>query len=285
MRRKYKSLLGSQRSSFFKEAKSRPEKFRSQRVKFRRRYATSLLTTWGVRVWALTKVLLVLGIVGLAVLKGQSFWETSRWLKIAGVQFVKPPTPALRAFLDIQPGDNIMDLKPNQLEKAGMAKFKQLKNLKIGRRLTRHVVVDFEYRTPFALLEVAGKNIGVDATGVVFPIDELKLTEPLPPTLAGFSPSAELSGTMAALSTIQKEVPEFYSLIKILKTDRMQPLRVVLKNDVVIYWGEMESSNVVGRTENILKVLSQFTPKKSFASLRFVTDDRLVMDSQWMPKK
>ncbi len=281
---KFKSILGSNRPSYFRESKSRPIKSRSQKIKFRRRYASSVATEIGGRLWTLTKMTTSLIVLGASIYYGQILWTQSSFFKISQVRFVTIPPLGLPEFLGLKAGQNIFNFNEGPLEMSALSKFPELESIDIVRGLSRDVTVEIEYRKPLATLEWNGKKMAVDRGGVVFSLDEAVSAEKPQPELAGFVPGPDLVQAMAALSTVSQELPDFYSLIKIIKTDKMQPLRLVFSNTSVVYWGDLETETIVGRAKKVQHVFREFSPKKPLAAIRFVTDDRLVLDQNWVQK-
>jgi hypothetical protein len=61
----------------------------------------------------------------------------------------------------------------------------------------------------------------------------------------------------------------------------MQIVRVALDDNVVVVWGAMNENDVVERAQNLLRLRNEFTNGHKPATLRFVANDRVIIDANW----
>ena len=79
----------------------------------------------------------------------------------------------------------------------------------------------------------------------------------------------------------QKKVPAFFDVVKKLETDKLHALHVELSDGVTVDWGDLEPDAAVDKARNVLRLMEFFSPGRTPARLRFVTEDRIVMDASW----
>jgi cell division septal protein FtsQ len=277
--------LRSSRGGFFSEPERRsPEKRRSQRVRFRRAYASSVMKrTWG-------NFLKVAGgsvVIGGLIYGGVSawrFWEGSTTLRVAAVTFDGDIPPTLTAQFPVKTGTHLFNVKSKKIEEALLAKFPELETLDISRGLDRTLVVTGRYKKAEALYESDGKTMGVMSDGTLFPLAAHNPQAENLVVLAGKTGPAARLQQLKALSAWKNDVPEFSALVKRIETDNIGAVRVVLEGGIVVQWGEMNENEFVVHAGNILNVLDRFTPARTPASLRVISTNRIVMDPNWKQK-
>jgi cell division septal protein FtsQ len=255
---------------------------RKQRVRFRPRYAGSLLRSVGKGLWLLFRVAVVGGAVAWAGVAGMRYWKTSSSLRVKSIVFAGDVPAALRASFPVKPNENLFLIHPRVLEKDALQKFPELRTLSVRRALNRDVIVTGAYRVPVARSRANGRDLGVDANGELFPLSGITPAPDLPTIEAPYL--ADRQALVRCLDAWKKHAPKFNSLVKKLETDRMGKLSVEMTDDVLIDWDELELDHVVDRAEKILKLRAMFEPKKFPATLKFVTDDRIVLSANWAKK-
>ncbi len=261
----------------------RPMKFRPQRVKFRRRYANSIVSTWTRRAALLLRAVLVVAALAFGIFKTREFWASSSWVRVVAVQTSGDVTPEMTASLGLNPGLNIVTMKPSEIEEKTLASHLEFERFVVRRTFRRSLTVDGTYRSSVASLENSSGPKYLSAEGVVFSLPAGVRTD-REPVWTGDMSGVDLRRAAAALEALKKNSPEFYKRVKFLKTDRIQPLRLILDSDVVVIWGDFEAFSASARASRIMDVLTRYEPKKAYASLRFIADDRVVMDAQWREK-
>jgi hypothetical protein len=90
---------------------------------------------------------------------------------------------------------------------------------------------------------------------------------------------------LACLAAWSSKQPTFSSQITECETDTIHRLQVKLADGTVIDWGALDPRVLSLRTQRVMRVLENYHPAKTPATLRFVTDDRLVMDANWAATK
>lgn len=276
----------NKRGAFFREpARRSPEKKRSQKVKFRPRYAESVLKRTGTRFLQAATIAMVAFILGYAGLAGWKFWQASSTLRVKSIQFGEQVPAKLRASFPLKAGDHLFDAELSEIEENMAKNFPELEELSISRRINRSLFVDAKYKDPQALYEADGKMFGVYRDGTLFPVREENMPAEKRPILTGKAGLHTRQAVVNALNIWKKDAPEFSGLVKRLETDNIGAVRVVLEGGAVIHWGEMNEKEFLIHAENILKILDRFTPAKTPAVLRVVSKNRIIMDSNWTPKQ
>jgi cell division septal protein FtsQ len=283
MGKRTKSIFGSARASFFREPRRRrdPAVRRSQKIRFRRRSARSALRHAARSAWAFVQVGGVLGLAAWGIYEGREMWTKSEWLRVQNIAYEGDIPESLSGFLGLKRGQNLDLLNLTRKEADALKKYPELKSISISRTLMRGILVEGEARAPVALSEQNGHRVGVDEYGVVFPFSAKRPAPDDLPVIVAPSVDDRVRAVNCLLEW-KRAAPRFYSLVKNLETDRMHAFHVELSNGVEVYWGEMDLEHVNIRARHILKLMESFAPKKTPAHLRFVTDDRMVIDANWV---
>lgn len=281
---KYRRLLGSSRGGHFKEPRRKKLKFtssqRRQSLSLRGRYGKLLLQKIGGGLWAISKIVLIAGTAAWVLSMGLHAARQTKTLDLKSVVYEGAIPEALPQFLPFKPGQNIFSIKPSKWEVAAKAKFSEIEEISIYRTLFRNVVVDVTPRTPIALVIETDGPRGVDKNGVVFPMKVIPV-EKLPSLQAQ---NQESRNSLAAfLIAIKSGSPELHKKIESLSLENGW-MEVGLGGGVVVEWGRVDEKNIFDKAKNILRLLTEFSPTKIPAKLRFVTDDRIVMDGHWEGK-
>ncbi len=286
MRSTKKSLFGSKRPRIFREPKKRsPSLFykRKQRVKFRPRYAGSVVKKMGKSFALLTLGAGAMLAIGWTTVKGAQYWKQSERLRVKQVVFSGELPASLKGSFKVGAHDHLLKIHPLLLEKESLEKFPELKRISIRRTLDRSLIVNGTFRRPIAKLESPGKELGIDNDGIVFALGELLDLPANLPVIECAYPS-DRTTVLGILDRWQKDVPNFYSLVKKVETDRMRELYVELTDGVTIEWGNISDANIVQQSQRVLTLREKFTPQKTPAKLILVTTDRIVMDANWKSK-
>lgn len=259
------------------------ERKRSQRVRFRRRYVNSVARDMGTRILQVSTVALSLGIFFYAAVAVTKFSKTTPLLRIAQVDYLNDIPKNLPAALALEANGRLFSFDESALAAQGLMQFPQLKELSIRRTWNRHVKVSGTYRVPVARVDRGGRAGFVDVDGNIFSLS----SEESPPeteklvTIQGATGSETLKPMLLGLERLRREVPEFYSLIKSAETDRMQIVRITLDDNVTVVWGEMKEQDVIERAQNLLRLRNEFSHGHKPATLRFVANDRVIVDANW----
>ena len=137
-------------------------------------------------------------------------------------------------------------------------------------------------RDPISLITKNGITYGVDLDGIVFPIHDYNQPENPLPFFVGFKKDSPLFQRWAhSLSVLKNEFPEFYSQINRLETDTILTVNVVLNNGVIVDWTGMKPTRIADQTKNVLRIFDHYRPTGSPATMRFVTEDRIVINRNW----
>ncbi len=279
---KYRKLLGSQRGGHFRESKKK-FKFSSRRrqsVRFRGRYAKSVAQKAGTTLWMAAKFILVIAVVAWIAGMGMHLYHQSTFFRVQSVIFEGEVPDELRAFLPLKPGQGFFSVEPSKWEKEAAGRFPEIKEISISRTLRRNVVVDVRCRVPVAYLSDHNRGTGIDAEGEIFPVHETG--EPaveILPTMKT-APLAQRLMMAQLLLSWKRESPDFYALVEEIGTDQGD-LETRLRGGIQLNWGSIDEKNMIDKAKNILRLMDQYTPIKGPAKLAFVTDDRIVMDSNW----
>lgn len=275
------------RSRFNKSSSSsRPVYFRqkrSQKVRFRSRYASSLLKNTGLIVFQLLKIGIVLGSLGVGSFYSWSFWKTSTLFQVKAVQFEGELPQALIENFPIQKGNHILKIHPSQLEVDFKKQFPVLSSFSIHRQINKTVVVTGKFRAPIAMLQEGGVNKGLDSNGIIFPL-EVGMSVEGYPLIDGKVESPSMKRLAEALSQIQKESPKFFLLLKKIKTDKIPTIQFELSDGVLVDWPRIIGQDVRETSEGLLAFRDQYEPFKMPAKITVISKDRIVMDANWKPK-
>ncbi len=280
----FKSLFGSKRSRILHEPKRKKHLLsfeRKQKVKFRSRYAGSLAKRAGIWVGNAAALTAIVGGCAWLAASGQKYWKKNDFLRIKSVVYSGEVPDALKSGLTIRAGDNILLIHPFQLEKEALARFSELKEISVRRNLNKIVTIDGKFRKPIALTHVHGKEFGVDAEGIVFPLP--KSFAPADAALPSIEAVnlADRKARLQDLSTWKKSFPNFYSLVKKIETDRMRSVTVELSDGVSIRFGNYEDVALELTTKHLLKLRDLYKPAKTPALLTVISPERIVMDANW----
>lgn len=279
-----RSLFGSKRGRFIKETKRSSTKTRSQRVKFRRRYASAQLKSVQSFLIGTLKIGFSVAVLGWAGFFGWSFLKSNPYFRIQDVFFEGDIPPGLPQLMAIKTGDNIFKIKSGDKISAAMKEYPQLKSLKINRGIDRRVMVKGVYREPVALVETASGVRGLDEGGLVFSLTESKFPWHDLPFYSASGPEPIQQKSLNFLLEMKNSSADFYSRLKQIETDKMGMLRLTMKDETAVKWGEMDPSALRLRVTRLMKIFERFEPIKQPAALLFVTDDRIVMSANWKQK-
>jgi cell division septal protein FtsQ len=228
------------------------------------------------------QIVVVLGALFVIVAGAARVWEKAKLFQVKAVSYAGDIPEKLPAILRLAPGQNIVTLKPSDLERLGLKAFPELDALRVTRRIDKTVAVSGRYRREVAVLERNGKPFGIDAGGVIFPIGPKNPAKEGRPVIVG-NPGNDAADIAAALARLETRHPDFYLAIKEIKTDRILPVSLTLNDGVGVIWGRLAAEDVEEKMTNVMRVRQKFTPKKLPAVIRFVENDRLVVDANWKP--
>lgn len=271
----------SRNVKFRVERRSRP---RPQRVRFRRRYASSLMRQLTSHLWTVLQLAFIGAVLVGGGLFAFRFWKSSPALKITQVTFKGDIPERLKPELARLVSKNILSLRPAKLEREFLLKFTELKNLSIRRHWDRSVNVTGAFRKPAAFLFQDGRRMGVDLEGCVFPTVHTSFLGIERPVLVVLERSASLAEPVSSLYFIEQRVPAFHRLIEKVEMDRMKNVTFFLKDGVIVHWTDLNEDEIVEAAENVLRLHDAYAPKKSPAVLKVVAPDRIVMDENWLPR-
>lgn len=287
-KKKGSHLLRSSRGQFFNGRSSSKRLSiggkRHQKIRFRHQYVTAVLKDVGFRFWNFLKWFVVIGSVAWGSIFLVHFWQTSPYLRIRGIKFIGDIPTKLPEVVSFRPGENIFFVNTSREEKDILREFPELKSVSLWRTPLREIVVSSEFRIPVAVCEKEGELSGIDSSGFIFPFTKENQAKEFLPLIRGFR-KGDLPGLMKDLLLLKKETPDFYSLIIRLETDTMNSINFELRDQIFIFWGELEERNLILKAKRVGEVLERFVPLKKPAKLRFVTENRLVIDSSWMAKE
>lgn len=260
-------------------ARSTNDRRRVNRVKFRRRYAAARIKSLGEFTWIASRLAVVSGV--LIWLGGVAWrqWEDSPYLKIQAIRFEGDIPVRYPATLPVKEGMGLFSFDADKLERDGVRRFSEFRDLSVHRTIDRTIVVRGRFREPVALLGSAAAPTGIDAFGQAFPIPRGHAPATHLPVID--APAAERANAVAVLSAWERKLPKFFGVVKKLECDRMRTFRVELSDGVSIEWGSLEIATAVEKGRKILTIMKSFSPEKTPARLIFVTEDRIVMDAAW----
>ncbi len=281
---KYRRLLGSSRGGHFKEPRRKKLKFtsaqRRQSLSLRGRYGKLLLQRIAAYVWAIAKIVFIAGAAAWGVSFGVHAVRETKTFQLKSVVFDGHVPDGLPAFLPFKEGQSLFSLTPSKWEASAQEKFPEIEDISIHRTLLRNVVVDVKQRTPVAQTMIEDRVYGVDTNGVVFPVKEFP-AEKLP-TLQASHREGRVA-LVSFLSSLKSKAPELLEKVESLsfKEGRVE---MGIGGEIVVDWGPFDEKNMFDQAKNILRLLTEFSPVKVPAKLRFVTKDRIVMDAHWRGK-
>jgi cell division septal protein FtsQ len=249
-------------------------------VKFRRRYAAARAKALGEFAFVTTRLAVVAAVLVWVGGLGWRAWQESDYLRVQGVRFEGDIPSRLPPAIPIRDGMRLFDFNSSRLEEETLRRFVELKDVSIRRCLDRTVVIKGEYRDPVALL-ASPSLVGIDAFGVAFPLPKAKI--PARPLAVIDAPARERANAVAVLRLWERKLPAFFDVVKKLECDRMRAFRVELSDGVMVEWGSLDSATAVEKARKVLRLMTAYAPDKAPASLKFVTDDRIVMDAAWRP--
>ena len=251
---------------------------RVNRVKFRRRYAAARLKSLGEFTWIASRLAIVACVIVWGGGMAWHAWRDSDFLRVQGVRYEGDIPQRLPATIPIREGIGLFSFSAKDLEVEAARRFVELAEVSIGRGLDRTVVVHGRYRAPVAILAAAVPT-GIDASGTAFPIPRGRAAVPGLPVID--APVKERAKVVACLAVWERKLPAFFGVVKKLECDRMRSFQVELSDGVIIDWGTLDTADAVEKGKKILRVMTSFSPEKAPARLKFVTEDRIVMDSAW----
>jgi cell division septal protein FtsQ len=252
---------------------------RVNRVKFRRRYAAARLKAAGELFWIASRLAVVSAVLVWAGGMAWHGYRQSEFLKVQGVRYDGDIPARLPATIPIKTGIGLFTFDADKIEREAEKRFVELRDVTVGRSLDRHVVVRGRFRTPVAILESAQVPTGIDAFGIAFPIPPGRAPVKDLPVID--APARERANAVACLSAWERKLPAFFDVVKKLECDRMRTFRVELSDGVIIEWGSLELPTAVEKASKVMRVMHSFSPDRSPARLKFVTEDRIVMDAAW----
>lgn len=285
MRRPRKSLFGIRRglsSDRRRAPRAAASDRRVNRVKVRRRYVAARLRSLGEFAWIASRLGVVAGVLVWGGGLAWHSWRDSEFLRVQGIRYEGDIPQRLPASIPIREGAGLFSFNAGKLESEATRRFVELSEVVIDRGLDRTVVVRGRYRAPVAML-AAPVPTGIDAFGVAFPIPRGRAAVPGLPVID--APAKERAIAVACLGAWRRKLPAFFGVVKKLECDRMRSFQIELSDGVVIDWGTLEMADAVEKGKKILRVMTSFSPAKAPARLRFVTEDRIVMDSAWKSRE
>lgn len=223
---------------------------------------------------------IILGVLAGVLFFGFRFVRDTQAMDVRDVIFEEPLPATVRENFPIRPKQNLLLLRPRTVERDLLKRYSELEDVSVSRTLRGAVKVSARYRRPIAFVAIAGNQQGIDRDGVVFPLSEAHSSVGALPTIKSANTSDRIL-LLKLLDHWKSDAPNFYSLVKNLETDRMHRLSVEMSDNVFIDWDEMDLQRAVIRAERVIKLRTLFAPKKVPARLKFVTDDRIVMDANW----
>lgn len=284
MKKRYRSLFGSSRGRVYREPKrsSKTLKFRrSQSVRLRSRTAAAVMKEAGRKLLVLLQFVAAAGLIIWGGVSLRRFWHESPTIRIQNVVFDGDIPSGLRSFLDFKQGQNVVTLDLNDKEKDALVHFPELKDVSIRRTVGRDIVVRGHFRRAIAVLEDSGRLMGIDEDNVVFPMSETRQPAAALPVIKCVR-EEDRARLLEAVKIWKDKVPEFSSVVKNLEIDRMREFHVAQTDDVLIDWGLFDVTSLVERAGNVMRLRKLFEPARRPAALRFVADDRIVMDANWI---
>lgn len=238
----------------------------------------------GRQLWRLAKIAVVGALFFWGWREGRYLWKDSTFLQVKSVRYEGDIPEKLRSSLGFSKVKNLLALSTGSLEKSALQEFPELESLNIRRSPTREVVVTGVYRRPLATLREQGPGAAIDGQGVIFSIAGRETQYGALP-LMGTALAEDRKVMADCLRRWKNQVPAFYSLVKEIETDKMHELRLRLDGDVSVRWGDAELGDILARANNVMKTLTNAQWKPGPASILFVTDERLVVEANWIKNK
>ncbi len=285
MRSTRRSSSGLNRFRFFSKSRTsrravpdRRHGDRRQKVRFRRRAATARLKIVGEALWVTSRIAIVAGVVVWGAGLGWNAWKSAEFFRITNVRFEGDVPPRLPGTIPVRAGIGIFSFSASDLEAEAKRRYPELGSLDVSRRFDRGLTIRGRYRTPMAMV-VAPIPTAISADGTTFAVPaSMTVPSALPVIDAPVRQRAELVET---LHLWQKKVPAFFEVVKKLETDKVHSFHVELSDGVTVDWGDLEPDSSVEKARNVLRLMEFFSPGRTPARLRFVTQDRIVMDASW----
>ena len=260
-------------------------KKRPQRVKFRRRYASSLFQRSILRIWDFIKLTVFTFLIAGITLAAWKFWNTSPWIRIQAIHFEGDVPQALQKKILGFSGKNILKLKTGQMEKEFREAYPELKSLTLHRSWDRSIRVTGSYRDPVAFLSRSRYPQAIDSDGFLFRFNKEMPVPQGNPLLTGDLSSETLKKVAGTLFLFRKNIPSFYKRLQTIKTDRMRGTKITLFDDILLYWGDLNPKDDVIKGRRVQEILNRFHPQKKQATIRFLEDNRVVLDVNWRAGK
>lgn len=225
-----------------------------------------------------------LGVVAAVVVWGGGFawhaWKNADFLRITDVRFEGDVPTRLPGSISLREGIGLFSFSASGIEAEAERRFPELASVDVDRRFDRGITVRSRYRVPVAMV-AASVPTGIASDGVTFAVPA---SMDLPPGLPVIdAPARQRPQLVEALGIWRKKLPAFFDVVKKLETDKLRSVRVELSDGVVIEWGEFDTDSAVDKARNVLRLMEFFSPGRAPARLRFVTDERIVMDPGWRP--
>jgi cell division septal protein FtsQ len=282
--RQFRGLLGSKRPSRIKDVRDvlryRAPR-RRQTIRFRSRYAKSILSKTGTSLWSVGQIAFVVGVLIWGYSLTRHALRNSNYLKVQGIQFDENLPSQIKILVPIKPGDNVFSFNSGLIENSIMEKYPELKKISVRRTFSRTIVV--EGKKCLFILRTARVNEvwGVDEEGVVFPFSET------PGNLSDlpFFEANKINESKVQVKWLMKmkeNSPELFSRVALCRLGAGDELKIQLKNGVEIQWGTIDEKSLNERSQNILRLLESFVPVGEPATLKFITSDRIVMNNNWV---
>lgn len=263
--------------------RSSPDRRRVNRVKFRRRYATARLKSLGEFTWIASRLAVVAGVLVWGAGLAWHAWQDSSYLRVQTVRFEGDIPIRLPATVPVKAGARLFSFSSRDLQQDELRRFPELASLSVHRTFDRALVLRGRFREPVALLDPSLVPTGIDPQGLAFPIPPDRVPEHALPLVE--AAARDRAGAVACLGAWQKKVPAFFDVVKKLECDRMRTFHVELSDGVTVDLGTLDTAEAVDKGQKILRLLESFSPGKSPAHLKFVTEDRIVMDNVWKPRE
>ena len=257
------------------------KKRRTQRVRFRPRYASSVLHQTAQSLWQGIKITLILCLLIGCGWGITYFWNHSSLIRIDDIRYQGDIPAGLPRFLSINKGKNILLLPTRRLTKEAQQVYPELEELAIRRHWDQSVSITGKYRMPLSYWEDETGLKAIDKNGILFELPiGLSVPEHLP--IVRGTPYVESMETVAqSLSLVKTKSPEFWKRFQSLEIEPLGQTKITLVDDILIYWGEIQPQTILPKAERVEKLLSEFHPTGTLASLRFVRENRIILDSHW----
>jgi cell division septal protein FtsQ len=259
-------------------------KRRKQSIKFRPKYAGRRAKEVSARLGRLAVALAVLGGGVFGAMAARRAWSHNDAFNIRDIILQGDIPSDLEKSLPFNRDSNLFAMRPERAQTELLAAFPELKSLSIRRTWGHDVVVTGHFRGAVAWFTQNGKAKFIDSTGVMFALPADTIDTAHLPKLS-WSHDEDRAAMLACLAAWSSKQPTFSSQITECETDTIHRLQVKLADGTVIDWGALDPRVLSLRTQRVMRVLENYHPAKTPATLRFVTDDRLVMDANWAATK